>query len=137
MSHQSFRGRLVQSDTWILEVFLGLYALVWGLGFANPLSDAFAANPLPYALLNWFPGGELWFGVAVSLLGALVLGSTLFGSRRLRSVAIGAAGTFWVAVSVAVGVPTQWANGGLPHFSLVVLAHVYLLSRLSYGGRTP
>lgn len=136
MPTRAVRHRFAQSDTWLLELFLGCYTFVWGLGYANPLTDTFAQNPRAMSLLAQFPGGEPTFGVFVTGLGALALWSTLRLSRQTRGVVIGAAGLFWFYVLVAVGTPTGWAAGGLPHFALVALAHWFCWARLRWrGGR--
>lgn len=42
MSSRPVRDRLAETDTRLLELFLGLYTLLWGAGFANPLTDTSA-----------------------------------------------------------------------------------------------
>lgn len=132
MPYRSVRSRLSQADTWLVEVLLGLYTLLWGLGYANPLTDTFAVNPTSYRMLSQFPGGELPFGLTVAALGACMLSMAWRGGRQARGRAAGAVGIFWVAITIAVGAPTHWAAGGLPHFGLVALAHWYCWVRLSY-----
>jgi hypothetical protein len=129
------QARLSQSDTWLLEVFLGLYTVIWGLWFANPLTDSFRlTTTATYTLLAHFPGGELWFGATVALLGAIKLTAAVRGSRRQRSIIAGIVGVCWAAVAVAVAIPTAWAAAGIPHFGLVALANWYVWVRLSYRG---
>jgi hypothetical protein len=126
--------RLAQTDTWLLELFLGLYLLVWGLGFANPLTDTFAANPRSYVLLGRFPGGEIGFGGATVLLGLLSLGGVLYGTRPERSLVMGLCAAFWLAVAVLIGIPTAWAAGGIPHFLLATVACGFCAWRMRRRG---
>lgn len=132
MPYRRVKARLAQTDTWLLELFLGLYTLIWGLNLANPLTDAFAASPRTYALLSTFPGGEPVLGALASACGALVLASAAGGARRTRARATGAVGVWWLLVSIAVAIPTGFAGGGV--LLLVALAHWYCWTRLSYGG---
>jgi hypothetical protein len=124
------RERLAQTDTWLLELFQGLYLLVWGLGFANPLTDSFAANPRSYTLLGQFPVGELGFGGATVLLGLVTLGGVLRGTRPERSLVMALCAVFWLAVAVLIGLPTAWAAGGIPHFCLATVACGYCAWRM-------
>lgn len=129
------RRRLAQTDTWLLEVFLGLYTLLWGLWFANPTVDSFGANP-SYTILGLFPGGETAFGVFAAVLGAIKLLTAMQSPRPIRGIVCAIAGAFWVCVVFAVGVPTHWSAGGIPHFALVALSNWYIWARLSQrGGR--
>ncbi len=127
-------ARLAQSDTWLLEVFLGLYTAVWGLGFANPLTESFAVSPMAYRFLSRFPGGELGFGLSVAAFGVLTLSATFGLHRPTRAFMIGLAGVFWVVVLFSVAIPTSWAAGGLWHFALAALAHWFCWARLRYSG---
>jgi hypothetical protein len=124
------RQRLAQTDTWLLELFLGLYLLVWGLGHANPLADSFSTSPRSYALLGQFPGGESAFGTVVSGVGVLCLGAVFRGSRPERSLLMVLACAFWVCITALVGIPTQWAAGGIPHFLLAACACAYCAARM-------
>lgn len=133
MMNQSVRDRLSQADTWLLEFFLGLYTLLWGLSIANPLTDAFLSSPRSYALLSDFPGGESVFGLLAAVCGGLVMSAVLSGSRRTRSVSTGVAGLAWFCVAVAILVPTRMAGGGV--LMLVAFAHWFCWARLSYRGR--
>lgn len=126
------RNRLAQSDTWLLELFLALYTLVWGVGYVNPLTDSFAANPRGTALLAQFPGGELGLGLFVTGLGTGALWVTLNCPRRTRRMLLSVCGGFWVWVLVSVGLASDWSAGGLPHFGLVVLAHWFCWARLRW-----
>jgi hypothetical protein len=124
------RERLVQTDTWLLELLQGLYLLVWGLGFLNPLTDTFAANPRSYTLLGRFPGGEPAFGGATVLLGLLTLAGVLYGTRPERSLVLGLCALFWLTIAVLIGIPTSWAAGGIPHFLLATVACGYCAWRM-------
>lgn len=134
MPSRSFSGRMAVADTWLLELFLGLYTLLWGLAFLNPLTDAFSAAPRGYLLIGRFPGGEAAFGGFASAVGALALLAMLRGSRKERALAVGSAGVFWLLVTVAVGVPTEWSAGGLVHFGLAALANWFSWARLRRQG---
>lgn len=134
MAHRSIRSRLAQSDTWLLELFLGLYTLLWGLGFANPFVATFEIAPQVYSILARFPGGELPFGLMVLVFGIALLGATFSATRRVRAVIVLWNGFFWFSMMLATGIPSAWAAGGTPHFTLVAVAHWYLWARLSYQG---
>lgn len=129
------RNRLALSDTWLLELYLSLYTIVWGLGYANPLTDAFQSSP-SYAVLRLFPGGELTFGVAVTILGALKLAASVYGQRDDRTLLYAIGALFWLGIVFAIGIPSQWSAGGLPHFGLAAIANWYLWVRLRYRGPT-
>jgi hypothetical protein len=134
MPTRALRNRLSQSDTWLLELFLGLYTLAWGLGFANPLTTVFSTNAASYRILGQFPGGETAFGIFVAALGMLALTATLRLRRATRTFSAAVNGIWWLFVTVSIGVPTTWAAGGIPHFALVALAHWFCWSRLRYSG---
>lgn len=136
MPYRTIRGRLLQADTWLLEAVLGLYTLVWGLGFLNPLTDTFASNPTSYAILGRVPGGENVVGLLFASAGTLELLFTAMGSRFSRGISTGAVGLLWLLVTILIGVPTRWAAGGLPHFALVAVAHWYCWARLHRPGTT-
>lgn len=136
MPHRPTRERLALADTWPLELFLSLYALVWGLGFLNPLTNTFAASPVAYALIGRLVD-ESQFGGLVTVVGTLALLAAIRGSRPVRAVAFGVAGLFWVLVVAAIGMPTNWAAGGLPHFMLAALANWYCWVRLNRRGARP
>jgi hypothetical protein len=130
------RERLAQTDTWLLELFQGLYLLVWGLGFLNPLTDTFAANPRSYTLLGRFPGGEPAFGGATVLLGLLTLAGVLYGTRPERSLVMG----LCAAVLAGGRGPDRhpdiaWAAGGIPHFLLATVACGFCAWRMRRGRR--
>lgn len=124
--------RLAQADTWLLEMFLGAYTLVWGLNLVNPLTDAFGNNPRSFALLSGFPGGEVALGTLSSLGGGLTIWAALGGTRQTRAVTAGLVGMFWLIIAVAIGVPTGWAGGGV--VVLVALSHWFCWVRLSHRG---
>lgn len=132
MPYRSARVRLSQADTWLLELFLACYTLIWGLNIANPMTDAFINSPRSYALLSGFPGGETAFGAVAALCGALAVCAALVGSRPTRALAAAVVGAFWLCVSIAVGVPTNWAGGGV--LVLVALADWFCWTRLRYRG---
>lgn len=125
--------RLSQADTWLLELFLGLYTLVWGLNFANPLTDVFANSPRTYALLSGFPDAETLLGLVGIFCGTLTLGVVLRGARTGRMLVIGAVGVVWLLYAIAVSVPTRGAAGGVTF--LTAIAHWYCWARQSYRGR--
>lgn len=126
------RQRFLQADTWLLELFLGIYTLVWGLNFANPLTDVFTGNPRAYVVLGQFPGGEGAFGVAVAILGAAALIVALWGHRQYRAYAVALVGIVWLVIAVAIGVPTKFAGGAT--LGLLALTHWYCMARLSQRG---
>lgn len=128
------KTRLATSDTWLLEVFLALYTIAWGLSYTNPLVDTFASNPSAYAVLARLPGGEVTLGLVLVLLGSTTLGAALWGARAMRSLSTGVAGGAWLSTAIAIGVPTHWAAGGIPGFALVALAHWFCWTRLRYRG---
>lgn len=130
---QRIGERWALSDTWLLEVFLGLYTLVWGIAYANPLSTTMAGNPA-YAILVQFPGGENAFGAFAAALGAMKLLALVYGSRIARARVCAVLGVFWLAVTISIAIPTHWAAGGIPHFSLVALANWFVWVRMSQRG---
>lgn len=125
------RPRLAQADTWLLEVFLSVYTLLWGVGLANPLTNVFASNPTAYALLALFPGGEPALGAFTVALALAKIAAAAAGTRRRRALVHLLLAVFWAAITVAIGVPTHGGAGGLPHFALVALANWYIWARLS------
>jgi K+-transporting ATPase A subunit len=133
MPYRSVRGRLAQADTWLAELILGLYTLVWGATIANPLTDTFATSPRTYALLRGFPGGEGVFGLVAMLVGTLALATTLGAARHARALCAGVVGALWLIVAIAIGLSTGGAGGGV--LFLIAFAHWYCWVRLSRRDR--
>lgn len=132
--HPSLRFRLAMSDTWLLEVFLSLYTIIWGAWFLNPFSDAFNASATAYAILREFPGGEAAFGGAVVALGTWKLIALARWSAQARSLACAFVGIFWLIIALVVGIPTHWLASQIPAFLLVAFANWFCWIRLSYRG---
>jgi len=122
-------ARLGRSDTWLLEVFLACYTLVWGLGFANPLVDTFGTIPVPYSLISQAMS-ELTLGLLATALGALTLTVALRGSRQQRAWGCAVVCLFWLLILFAVGRPTGWASGVLPHYGLASATSWFMWVRL-------
>ena len=133
MPYRAVRSRLTLADTWLLELYLGAYTLMWGLGYLNPFTDTFNSSP-SYALLGRFPGGEALFGLLVTMLGITTIRSIIRGSRETRTVMLCLGGVFWFIILILIGVPTAWAAGGVPHFLLATLGHWFCWARLRYRG---
>jgi hypothetical protein len=129
----SFAERMVTCDTWLVELFLAFYTILWGVWYANPLINTMAQNP-SQAILAQFPGGETAFGLFATTLGVLKLLTSISGDRRARATACAVLGTFWLGVAVAIGIPSHWSAGGIPHFLLVSATSWYLWGRLRYRG---
>jgi hypothetical protein len=128
------------ADTWLVEVYLGLYTVLWGLWFANPLIDSFGVTGSSYALLRHFPGGETAFGLVVAVLGGAKLLIALRGTRRQRCLMACVMGAFWGLIAMAIAIPTVLAAAGIPHFALAGLANWFVWVRLAQlpqpmGGR--
>lgn len=130
--YRSARSRLALADTWLVELFMALYGLVWGVGLVNPWTVAF--GNASYAILALFPGGETGVGALAAAIGACEMTAALIGRRQTRALAFAAGGAFWLYVALAVAVASQWAAGGIPHFLLAALASWFLWARLRYRG---
>lgn len=131
---QSPIQRLAQSDTWLLELFLALYTLVWGIAILNPLTDTFLTAPRPYSVLAQFPGGEASLGLVIAVIGSLSASIVLLCGLRERMVTTGVGFCIWLAIGFAIAIPTDWAAGGLPHFFLAAISNWLCWSRLRYRG---
>jgi hypothetical protein len=134
MHSKAISARAAMSDTWLLEIWLSFYALLWGLAILNPWSSVFSTGPLSFALISQLPGGEWFFGLVVTILGFLKLYIVLYGTRKQRSISSCLLGVFWILIFVAVGIPTNWGASSLALYAQIVVGHWFIWVRLQRKG---
>lgn len=67
------------------EWLTSIFGIVWGLWVANPYVTTFTSAPIFYYLAELVP--ELYFGLAVFLVGLTQMSAILSGNRMFRGVA--------------------------------------------------
>jgi len=115
------------SRTDVMELYLGILAMVWGAALLNPLASAFASTPSYSAMARLAP--EWVWGVGAALVGLGILVALLFDGIRWRRVGAFAGLCYWlfVASTFAIG---NLAGVGWIVYGVIAAGHAHAFLRL-------
>ncbi len=116
---------LLYADGELLELYLGVFSLLWGLWCILPM-DSFRVSGA-FALLGRIAPEHVW-GIVVAGVGAVKIFAVVKKFISLKKIAFVAALFLWlcVAISFIAGLPF---SVGLPIYSLTAFANFFCLWR--------
>ena len=118
--------RVVRADSVLLELFLSCYTLVWGLWKIWP-GGSFVSST--YNGMAALASEQVW-GVGIAILGIVGLLATATDHYRWRLTMLALNAALWAFVTLLIGQSSWWLAGGIPHFSLVWAACLFVALRL-------
>ena len=122
------RGILSSHDVEPAAILGGLYTLVFGLGLLKPGSTF--ATSYAYDGMARLAAEEVW-GLVVTALGCLTLWGIAYDVRRVRLTTSMLNCAFWCFMAILIGLATNWAAAGVPHFVLMGVASGWVHLRLA------
>lgn len=121
------------SEFHLLEMFMGLGAIGWGIWLLNPAWQSFGSTPTFRAMASRAPE-EVW-GLLMLLVGCGQIVAAAAEAHTARRTLAQVAAWFWLFVSIQIGIANIASTGAVIYPVMLVTPNTLIFLRLIIEGQ--